>query len=75
MTRIEFGNINQLHPNANRKNQPTFHGAIELYPDFQRQGYCSLDIKGPAGADRGSAIIDRETARKVGVALLQWSMT
>lgn len=60
-------------PNANRKNGATYHGAMELYPDFGPEGCCSLDIRGPAGAFRGSAVIDKATARKLGAALLQWS--
>jgi hypothetical protein len=75
MTKIEFGNNFQLHPNGTRREQPTYRGAIELYPDFQEKGFCSLDVRGPGGAFRGSAVIDRGTARKLGVALLQWSMT
>lgn len=76
MKRFEFGNINALNPNDNRKNGATFHGVIELYPDIQgMQGLCSLDICGPSGARRGSAIIDRATARKVAVALLGWAMS
>ena len=32
-----------------------------------------LDIRGPAGADRGSAVLDKATAWKLGFALLKWS--
>jgi hypothetical protein len=59
--------------NSNRKNGKTSHGIIELYPDFQVPCCLSLDIRGPAGAYRGSAIIDKETARKVGAELLNWA--
>jgi hypothetical protein len=59
--------------NSNRKNGKTSHGIIELYPDFQMPCWLSLDIRGPAGAYRGSAIIDKETARKVGAELLNWA--
>jgi len=59
--------------NSNRKNGRTSHGIIELYPDFQVPCCLFLDIRGPAGAYRGSAIIDKETARQVGAELLNWA--
>jgi len=74
MERFEFDNREALGmANDNLKNGPTRRGAIELYPDHQKDGFLSLDIRGPAGAYRGSATIDKATARKVGAALLQWS--
>lgn len=76
MQRIEFDNSKVLgRPNANLKNGATVHGAIEVYPDFTRMGFLSLDIRGPIKAYRGSAIIDRETARQVGVELLKWAFS
>jgi len=53
----------------------TVHGAIELYQGFPQKGFISLDIRGPAGAHRGTAIIDKATARRVAVTLLRWAMT
>lgn len=53
----------------------TVHGAIELYHGFPKKGFLSLDIQGPAGAHRGTAIIDKATARKLAVTLLRWAMT
>lgn len=72
MERFEF---DTGKPNANRKNGMTYHGAVEIYPGFQLKNYCSLDIRGPAGAYRGSAIIDKATAAKVGAALLAWAIS
>ena len=74
MERFEFDSREALKmANNNLKNGPTRRGAIELYPDFQVDGYCSLDIRGPAGAYRGSANIDKATAGKLGAALLKWA--
>lgn len=74
MERFEFDNSKKLSmANDNLKNGPTRHGVIELYPDFLGDGFLSLDIRGPAGAYRGSAIINKGTAGKVGAALLKWS--
>ena len=74
MERFEFNNNNAgFGANDNLKNGKTSHGAIEIYPDFQKEGFLSLDIRGPVKAYRGSAIIDKETAGKVGMALLKWS--
>ena len=75
MERFEFntGKISGL-PNDNLKNGPTRRGAIEIYPDFPVENNClSLDIRGPVKAYRGSAILDKATARKVGAALLEWA--
>ncbi len=71
MERFEFDS--KTGPNSNRREGSTRRGAIEVYPDFQQPGLLSLDIRGPAHAYRGNAVIDRATARKLGVRLLQWA--
>ena len=74
MERFEFDSSKALSmANDNLKNGPTRRGVLELYPDFQKPGFCSLDIRGPAGAYRGSAVIDKATAGKLGAALLKWA--
>ena len=73
MERFEFDS--ETGANAQRREGFTRRGIIEVYPDFQREGLLSLDIKGPAGADRGTALIDKVTARKLGAALLGWAMS
>lgn len=70
MERFEFDN--RKATNSINGRTVTVRGVLEIYPDFQRQGLCSLDIRGPGGSYRGSAIIDRATARKLGAALLRW---
>jgi hypothetical protein len=75
MERFEFNTRKEAgRANANLKNGATTRGAIELYPDFQKDGILSLDIRGPAGAYRGSALIDKATAQRVGRALLEWGI-
>ena len=74
MERFEFDSSKILHmANDNLKNGPTRRGVLELYPDYQKEGFLSLDIRGPAGAYRGSAVIDKDTAGKLGAALLKWA--
>ena len=77
MKRFEFDNRKALNmANDNLKNGPTRHGAIELYPwlgPVDDQDFLSLDIRGPVKAFRGSAVIDKETARKLSAALLKWA--
>jgi len=76
MERFEFDNRKEAgYANDNRKNGVTTHGAIEVYPDFQKDGLLSLDIRGPAGAYRGSALIDKATAQRLGRVLLDWGIT
>ena len=75
MKRFEFDSSQVIGmANDNLKNGPTRRGALELYPDFQQEGYLSLDIRGPVKAFRGCAVIDKATARKLGAALLGWAM-
>ena len=71
MERFEFDS--KTGPNSNRREGVTRRGAIELYPNFAGTGFLSLDIRGPAGAFRGSAMIDKATAGKLGAALLIWA--
>jgi hypothetical protein len=74
MERFEFDTSKAgFGANDNRKNGKTSHGAIELYPNHLINGFLSLDIRGPAGAFRGSVIIDKATAAKVGAALLKYA--
>ena len=74
MERFEFDNREICcFPNSNRKNGVTVRGNLELYDNFPRAGLLSLDIRGPEGAYRGSAIIDKATAGKLGAALLKWA--
>jgi hypothetical protein len=69
MERFEFDS--KTGPNGNRREGMTRRGAIELNQDFE---FLYLDIRGPAGAQRGSATIDKATAGKLGAALLKWAM-
>jgi hypothetical protein len=73
MNQFEFDS--KTGANSNRQNGSTRRGVIELYPGIiaYKPELLSLDIRGPAGAFRGSAVIDKATAKKVGAALLQWS--
>lgn len=75
MERFEFDQREAVgFPNSNRKNGVTVRGNLELYDNFPRPGLLSLDIRGPEGAYRGSAIFDKATAGKLGAALLKWAM-
>jgi hypothetical protein len=69
--RFEFDS--KTGANSNRKNGLTRHGVIELYPEFGAANWLSLDIRGPKGAFRGSAVIDKATAGAVGMALLKFA--
>ena len=72
MERIEFDS--KTGPNNNRKNGLTRHGAIDFIPWLEREeGTATLEIHGPQGANRGGAVIDKATARKLGAALLKWA--
>lgn len=76
MERFEFDS--KTGPNNNRKNGFTRRGTLEITPDFitsytARAPLLLMEIKGPAGADRGGAIIDKATAEKLGAALLKWA--
>lgn len=77
MERFEFDNREVIgFPNSNRKNGITVRGAIELHPwlaPVSDHNFLTLDFHGPEGAERGSAVIDRVTAWKVGFALLKWA--
>ena len=75
MARFEFDS--KTGANNNRKNGLTRRGVIEIWPLYggllsESERLC-IDIHGPQGADRGGAVIDRATARKVGAALLEWA--
>jgi hypothetical protein len=74
MERFEF-NTNKMGfgGNDNLKNGVTSHGVIELYPDFQDKPCFYLKIRGPGDAMRGSMMIDKATAGKLGAALLKWA--
>ena len=76
MERFEFDNSRVLGPNTNRKNGGTRHGVIELWPWLATvldQNFLSLAIRGPKGASRGSAALDRATAQRLGHALIKWA--
>jgi len=62
-------------PNARAKNGVTFNGSIAQFFPYPDANHCKVGIHGPAGAERGSAIIDKATARKLGAALLGWAMS
>jgi len=70
--RFEFDS--KTGPNANRKNGQTRRGVIQVYPwEWPTRTLMVLDIRGPEGACRGSAVLDKATAGKLGAALLIWA--
>ena len=79
MERFEFDS--KTGANSNRKNGITRRGIIEVaetetYMDGYRQAPekgVLMEIRGPAGASRGAALIDKATAGKLGAALLKWA--
>lgn len=76
MQEFNFDNSKKIgHPNANRNHGQTVRGKIELYPRYAGlNDILSLDIRGPGGAPRGAAALNREDARRVGLALLKWGI-
>jgi hypothetical protein len=71
MSRFDFDNRKQARrANANRKNGITVRGSVVLL--LGHEGLISMDITGPEGAERGSALIDKATARELGAALTAW---
>jgi hypothetical protein len=72
MERFEFNSRQALDLSNGRI--VTLRGAIEIYPDWIRSGFMALGIRGPKGSLRGEAVIDKATARKLGVALLEWAV-
>jgi hypothetical protein len=71
MSRFDFDNRKKARrANANRKNGITVRGSVVLLAGYE--GLISMDITGPEGAERGSALLDKATARKLGGALTAW---
>ena len=71
MSRFDFDNRKQARrANANRKNGITVRGSVVLLAGYE--GLISMDITGPEGAERGAALLDKATARKLGGALTAW---
>lgn len=73
MDRFPFDHRKILQQSGNGR-YSTVRGIIEVYQDLPKKGFIALEILGPTEGHRGTAILDRETARKVAVTLLKWVM-
>lgn len=50
----------------------TYNGSVALEPDYPDPRFCAVVTLGRRGGERARMILDPETARHLGLALIRW---